>query len=251
MSLIFGCCLTSISCSGGSHLLSDKNLILINKLISPDKLKILISYKFNTGAFGYSKSYNALIPMSAIDGNNISSDLSQYLLPDKYDPVQWEKDNSLTVQINCMSWFRKGKDFFGHKDKDFLYGTPINVSVYDETDGLEQKIEADIPSPDHKMRLVAYRYPSPSHRIHVSIIKFGETIPRHGNFYIGSDGGEDGLLKGEWKNDVEIIFYTTTSMSYSVSGGEGSEGFINNTIGVKYQIVIDDRLRPKCRWTKE
>jgi hypothetical protein len=249
--LILGCFLILISCSSERHLLSDHDLIVDYKWISPDHSKILIQYKYDTGASDYSRSWNALIPASEIDGNNISSDLSQYLLPDQYKPVQWEKDNSLTVQIDCMSWFRKGKDFFSHKDKDFLYGTPINVLIHDETVGLEQIIEADLPSPNRELRLVAYRYPTPDFkRIHVSIIRSGESIPRHGNFYIAS-GGHDGLLKGEWKNDQEIIFYTTSVAAYSVSGGEGSEGFIKNTIGVKYQIITDDRLLPRYLWVKD
>jgi hypothetical protein len=250
--LILGCCLAFTSCIGDRHLLSDHNLIVDHKWFSPDHSKILIQYKYDTGAYGYSRSWDALIPASEIDkNNNISDDLSQYLLPDQYEPVQWEKDNSLTVKINCMAWYRKGKDFFSHKDKDFLYGTPINVLVHDETAGLEQEIEADLPSPNGKLRLVAYRYPTPDFkRLHVSIIRSDESIPRHGNFYISS-GGHDGLLKGEWKNDREIIFYTTSVAAYSVSGGDGSEGFIKNIFGIQYQIVVDDRILPRYHWVKE
>ena len=58
-------------------------------------------------------------------------------------------------------------------------------------------------------------------------------------------------MKGEWKNDQEIIFYTTSKTAWLVSGGEGMEGFIKNTLGVKYQIIIDDRLLPKYLWMKD
>jgi hypothetical protein len=220
------------------------------KWFSPDHSKILIHYKFDTGAFGFSRSYDALIPASEI--NHPSTNLSHYLLPDQYSPVQWEKDGSLTVQINVLEWLRKGKDYCRHKDKDFLYGTHINVLLYDETAGLERRVEADIPSPDRKIRLVAYRYPrGPDlNRIHISIIKSGESIPRFGNYYIAF-GGHDGFLKGEWRNDREITFYTNSNGAHMVSGGEGSEGFIKNNLGISYQIVIDDRLEPSYLWVKE
>jgi hypothetical protein len=240
--LILGCCLILTSCSRERHLLSDHDMIVDYKWISPDHSKVLIQYKYDTGALGYSRSWDALILAS-----EINNDLSKYLLPDQYSPVQWEKDGSLTVQIDCVTWLRLGKDFCYSKDKDFLYGTPINVRIYDETAGLEQKIEADIPSPNRKLRLVVCRY---LNRIHISIVKSGESIPRHGNFYIS--GNEDVLLKGEWKNDQEIIFYTTSKWrGYSVCGSQECEGFIKNSLGIKYQIVTDDQLLPGYKWVKE
>jgi hypothetical protein len=63
-----------------------------------------------------------------IPAAKINEDLSRYLLPEKYHLLQWEKDGSLTVHIDCVRWLRFGQDFRSHKDKDFLYGTPIKVS---------------------------------------------------------------------------------------------------------------------------
>ena len=248
--LILSFFLTLTSCSSQRHLLSDDDIIVDYKWISPDHSKFLIQYKYDIGALGYSRTWDSLIPASDISGN-----LSQYHLPDQYDPVQWERDNSLTVKIDYVTWLRIGKDYRYSKDKDSLYGTPINVRIYDDTTGLEQKIEADIPSPNQTLRLVAYRYPDGHNlnRIHISIIKRRESIPRYGNFYIGSGGG-DVLLKGEWKNDEEIIFYTnSTGEAYRVCGSDGyekCEGFVKNSLGIKYQIVIDDRL-PGYRWVKD
>jgi hypothetical protein len=245
MPLLLCCCLTLTSCLEQSHRLSNHSLNVEHEWISPDHSKVLIHYNFDTGALGYSRGFDALIPAA-----KINEDLSRYLLPEKYNPLQWEKDGSLTVQIDCVRWLRFGQDFWSHKDKDFLYETPINVRIYDETEGVERKIEADIPSPNRKLRLVAYRYPSNfNYRIHVSIIRSDEPIPRHGNFYIGFNG-HDGLLKGEWINDQQIIFYTASDPGQTVSGIEGSEGFIKNTLGIKYQIVIDDRLRSSL-WVKD
>jgi hypothetical protein len=243
--LVLSFFLSMTSCQQ-SHRLCNDSLILVNKWMSPDQSKILVSYKFDTGAFGYSQTFNALIPES-----EINHDLSKYLLPDHYQPVQWEKDGSLTVRICYVYWLRLGQDFHNSKDKDFLYGTPINVEIYDETAGLERKIEADLPSPNQKLRLVAYRYPNGGNlnKIHVSIVKNGELIPRHGNFYIGFNG-HDGFLKGEWKNDKEIIFYTTSIAYNMVSKGEG-EGFIKNTFGIKFQLVVEDQLLPKYLWVRD
>jgi hypothetical protein len=252
--LILGFLVILTSCSS-HHLLSDHDLIMDYKWISPDHSRILIQYKYDQGALGYSRTWDSLVPASELDGNNMSIDLSQFHLPDQYDPVQWERDNSLTVKIDYVTWLRRGKDFRYSKDKDFLYGTRINVLIYDDTAGLEQKMETDIPAPNRKMRLVAYRYPNSTNHnsIHVSILKSGEAIPRYGNFYIASGGG-DVLLKGEWKNDHEIVFYTnSTGEPYLVCGSNGHEdceGFVKNSFGIKYQIVIDGRI-PGYLWMKD
>lgn len=170
--------------------MSRTDVVIDQKSPSPDGSKLLIRYRFDSGALGYTSERDVIVPVK-----NLRDDLQPFRLPDKYEPIRWEKDGSLTVAVDYVECIRKNEDC--SKTRDNFRGTLINLRIDDTTDGKAQEIEADLPSPDGHQRLVAYRYPSGDRsnlsQNHISIIRRDAEIPRYGNYYIASVEG-DGIL---------------------------------------------------------
>ena len=129
-------------------------------------------------------------------------------------------------------------------------GTRINIRKVDETQENEREVEADLPSPEHNLRLVAYRYPSEDRsnlgRVHISIVRIGEAIPRYGNYYIASLEG-DGVLGARWDSDSSLVLFTSSSQKYLM---QYPDSFIVNRPAISYKVAIDDGL-PGYLWVKE
>ena len=223
--------------------LSRKDVVIDRESESPDGTKVLVSYRFDTGALGYTEERDAVAP-----ANRLHDDLQPYILPKRYDPIGWESDGSLTVAINLVECVRQNEDC--SRAYDTVAGTRINVRRDDETQGNEEEIEADLPSPDHSLRLVAYRYPNDDRsnlgRIHISIVKTGEQVPRYGNYYIASMGG-DGVLGAQWDSDRSIVFLTSPSQKYLL---QYAESFRVQRPAIPYKVEIDDKL-PGYLWVNE
>lgn len=172
--------------------------------------------------------------------NRLHGDLKGYILPKQYDPIGWEKDGSLTVAINIVECLRENEDC--SRTHDTFAGTRINIRRDDETQGNQQEIEADLPSPNHSLRFVAYRYPNDDRsnlgRIHISIVGTGEQVPRFGNYYIASMGG-DGVLGARWDSDKSIILLTSPSQKYLL---QFADSFRPQRPAIPYKVEINDKL---------
>lgn len=221
--------------------LSDKNVIIDQKVPSPDGSKVLIQYRYDLGGLGYGAGRDALVPANQLSGN-----LRKFILPQRYSPLRWEPDGSLTVEIDCIERIRADADC--SETRNYLFGTNINVQSVDETLGKDRVIEADLPSPNGQQRLVAYRYPNGSNlgRIHVSFVESDQPIPQYGNFYIASMGG-DGLLGARWESDSSIVFFTKTSQRYLL---QDLQEFRPGNLNIHYRIQTDDHLPYGYLWTK-
>jgi hypothetical protein len=221
--------------SGWDERLSNKAVVIDRESESPDRTMVLVIYRFDTGALGYTAERDVVVPTNRLHG-----DLKRYILPKQYDPIGWEKDGSLTVAINIVECLRENEDC--SRTYDTFAGTRINVRRDDETQGNQQEIEADLPSPNHSLRLVAYRYPNDDRsnlgRIHISIVGMGEQVPRYGNYYIASMGG-DGVLGARWDSDRSIIFLTSPSQKYLL---QDADSFRVQRSAIPYKVEIDDKL---------
>jgi len=228
--------------SWGGEYLSDGNIIINKKVPSPDGSKVLIGYSYDLGALGYGMERDAVIPAKRMRNN-----LKPFVLQNRYAPIGWEKDGSLTVAVDYVECIRAGQDC--SRTQDSFYDTRINIQSKDETAAKDTEVEADLLSPNRKRRLVAYRYPDGPNlgRIHVSIIGSDEPIPRYGNFYIASMAG-DGLLGARWESDSSIVFFTTTSQKYPL---QYPESFRPNALNIRYRIEIDDSLGTAYLWMKK
>lgn len=223
--------------------LSRTDAVVDQKSPSPDGSKFLIRYRFDSGALGYTQERDVIVP-----ARNLQDDLQRFRLPDKYEPIRWERDGSLTVSVNLVECIRKNVDC--SKSSDNFRGTLINIEVDDATAGKDREIEADLPSPDGHQRLVAYRYPSDDSsnlgQIHISIIEKGAEIPRYGNYYIASEGG-DGILGARWESNSSLIFFTSPSQKYLL---QYAESFRHNAPAVRYRVEVDDSL-PGYLWMRK
>jgi hypothetical protein len=215
--------------------LTRKDIVIDRKIASPNGSKLLIDYRFDLGALGYSASREVVIPVERMGG-----DLTPFRLPEKYTAIKWEPDESLAVQVNLVQCIVKNWDC--SQTSDASHGTRLNIHPVDDTTGKRREVEADVASPDDGLRLVAYRYPSDDRSnlgpIHISIIRAGEPIPRYGNYYIASGSG-DGVLGARWNGNSSIVLLTNSSQRYLL---EYAESFRHGPTKIAHSIEIDNRL---------
>jgi hypothetical protein len=220
--------------------LTRKDIIIDRKLASPNGSLLLIDYRFDLGALGCSATREVVVPV-----DQVGADLTPFRLPEKYTAIKWEADDSLAVEVNLVQCILKGWDC--SETDDAFRGTRLNIHPVDDTAGKQREIEADLPSPDRRMHLVAYRYPGDDHSnlgpVHISVIRAGEPIPRYGNYYIASGSG-DGVLGARWSGNSSIILLTNSRQKHLL---EYAESFIRGVPDIAYRVEIDDRLHG-YRW---
>ena len=92
---IFLFCLYFISCSSpdNPHFESASDFVLLNKATSPNELFQYYEYKFDTGAFGYSRVF-----WSVVKTSSVNPDLSKSLIPDGYQIKGWSEGNELILE---------------------------------------------------------------------------------------------------------------------------------------------------------
>ena len=84
-----------ISCnSKPPEYLSDKDIVILEEKISPNKKHKIISYVFDHGAFDYSRTYWAIIPSNF----DKTAALNDYIIPDGYKAIDWNFANEAIVK---------------------------------------------------------------------------------------------------------------------------------------------------------
>jgi len=116
--------LTSVRPQWGERL-SRRDVVLDRELPAPDGSRFLVSYRFDSGALGYTAERDAVVPASELHG-----DLQRFILPRQYGPIGWEKDGSLTVSTNVVECLREKQDC--SRTFDTFEGTRINIRREDE-----------------------------------------------------------------------------------------------------------------------
>ncbi len=232
--LLFGC-------SESGHYVSDKDFIEISREYSPNKEKVILVYNYDTGAFGYSRAFTAIL-----DANNLENNLLPNNLPDKYYNAKWLDNNTVETEINIISDLREGLSIDYKKVQ--IENVTVIPKLVDTTEDGRLKIEDRIESPDGKLELIAYRYAFNNERalLQISIIGKGTELPRIGNYFIGTDSS-DYVFNAEWKTDNEIQFETNSQY-----GNDAKYYFVKNRPPIKYTLNIDDnKYKSKYVWKKE
>ncbi len=93
---------------------TDSNFRLISEVESRDDNFKIIEYNFDTGAFGYSRNFWAIVPKEHSDIN-----LRNYQLPDGYKAIGWTSQN----QAKIISW---DPYYRVERSKDLESGEMIN-----------------------------------------------------------------------------------------------------------------------------
>ncbi|MCP9766150.1 hypothetical protein [Lacihabitans soyangensis] len=86
----------------------DKDLIIENRLFSPNRKNVVFSYKFDHGALGYSRVFHSL----AISKDTISN-INQHLLRQIGEfqflyPIKWESDSVLITSAKYSDFTNRG-----------------------------------------------------------------------------------------------------------------------------------------------
>src|SRR5262245_38047126 len=78
---------------GPQRRVSDADINILEKVVSPDAQHTLLIYNFDIGALGYSRTWWAVVPAS-----HGSLNLVNYELPDTWRAVGWSSAGELLVQ---------------------------------------------------------------------------------------------------------------------------------------------------------
>ena len=79
--------------SGHEHYRTDNTFILVSKITSTDKKFKIVEYRFDNGAFGYSRMFWAITP-----AENKKLNLGDFLLPDGYKAIAWTDANEAVIE---------------------------------------------------------------------------------------------------------------------------------------------------------
>ena len=108
------------ACGEPKRYLTDKDCIVMENMLSPNKKFRLLTYRFDAGAFGDGRVFWAVTPADAINPN-----LVNYELPDGYQTIGWTVDNELKVE-KWEPYYRRQK--LGElKDGDIFDGVKIKI----------------------------------------------------------------------------------------------------------------------------
>lgn len=228
-------------CFDDGHYISDKTFIEISREYSPNKRKLILNYKFDQGAFGYSTGYTSVLNSNSLDG-----DLRPFNLPDKYNEAKWVDNNTIKAEVNIISDIREGKSIDYEPFK--ILDVTVNPKLVDIPENGKLIIESKKNSPDEEKELIAYRYAIDEKRglLHISIIRKDGEIPRIGNYFIGTDSS-DYLFNAKWLTNDEIQFETN-----STDGELAKYYFLKNRPLTKFTIVINDnKYKSKYLWDSD
>jgi hypothetical protein len=221
--------------------ISDNDFVQESRQYSPDRAMLILDYKLDIGALGYSDGGTAVLRTS-----DLAKDLTQFSLPDNLQQAKWIDNETISARIDVIPYIRNDEE---PPIRDIeVNGVKVKVAPYDHIeDEFHMETEHREASPDGKYELVAYRYckdRSSLNFIHISVIQKGEKVPKYGNYYI-ADMSSDRILYGGWTKDNTLVFY-----SNSMYADHAKYFFVRNRPNIKCEIIADDkRFAAKYRWT--
>jgi hypothetical protein len=185
-----------VSCLRGPAKLSDPNIIITERMFSPDSSYVVFGYKYDIGAFGYSEEAYSIVKTkdTLIDKHVIQGTYAPLT------PVKWIDNSTLLTKVDPEAFIRMNKEV---NTKPFQLGKiTIEITATDPTKGQAAIIEHISPSPDHSKLLVAYEYEQVS-ALNISVIDFDSELPDLGNIYIGMNWTTN-VLFGRWIDNKTI-----------------------------------------------
>lgn len=191
------------SCSNLSHrttYLTDDDIVINDRLYSPDSAYIVYDFVFDIGALGYSRSSSSIVAISDTLGDIGKTILPNYKLFYNLTPDKWLDSRTLIATVRMESLIRDNVNF---KSSTIKVGDiKVQIEQNDPTRGNTAIIEHIAPSFDYKRLLVVYSYDSPP-PADISVIDFDGVLPILGNVYI-EDVIETPILYGCWLDNKTI-----------------------------------------------
>lgn len=258
--------LTISSCNGQrSSKLTDKDLVVTNRLFSPNKKLVVYSYYYDNGALPESIGFSSIVKVTDTLGVINKNEFRFYQKEpfSRYFVDKWLNNNTLQVKIDIRPFVRENIKI---DTTSFEFeNIKIKVIPNDPTIGKTPIIEHYSLSENEDKILVAYRYDGVS-ELNISVINKNEKIPVLGNIFTCGQTSINYILFGKWteNNEIEIfvneddkVFLETNfnkNLSVNVkttyekyiekySGIEG--GWYNKELSRKEQIIKSEFLKEK------
>ena len=101
--------------------ISDSGFVLLDQFPSPNGLKTIVVYQYDTGALGYSRVFWSIAPP-----NLKHIDLDDYLLPDGYQACGWTRSNG-AILIPWNPYYYKAKPETVFQSGDVFKSVKIKI----------------------------------------------------------------------------------------------------------------------------
>lgn len=214
--------------------LTDKDIVIEGKMLSPDGSHEIIEYKFDIGALGYTNTRTAIIAVK-----DESRNLAKFTLPNEYGDAKWLTNDSVEVEVDIRRYQAEKKTFKQHVSRIGDIKVIVHIKGFDTSSPLFVLHRS--LSPDGGKELVAYRYRNGKDRgqLHITVIRKGGIIPCWGNIYIGSDP-YDFVYFGEWRTPQKIVLYTTSRYM--------AKKYLLDHSGIDVEFIQDKLATPPKQW---
>jgi hypothetical protein len=214
-----------VSCNRDLHL---KDVVVTDRLYSPDSAYVALIYYIDNGAMGESRSMASVLKVGDTPGL-----LNKGRLPCKddlpynscYFPDRWIDSKTLQVTLEEISFVKAGLPFDSTAIK--VNGIDCTVVPYDDSYKRAPLIRHFSFSENRKNILVVYQY---SGGLNISAIKYGDKLPKYGNLLTIPEGNVDPIKYAAWHGD-DIDLYMKDAGMYKPSD------YINRGVAYKVNFV--------------
>ena len=207
-----------------------KDVVVTDRLYSPDSAHVALIYYVDNGAMGESRSMVSVLMI----GDTLGL-LDKGRLPCKdglpynscYFPDRWIDNKTLEVTLEEISFVKAGLSF--DSTAITVNGIDCKVVPYDDSHKRAISIKYFSFSDNRENILVVYQYTGGD--LNISAIKYGDKLPKYGNLVTIPEGNVDPIQYATWHGD-EIDLYMKDAQMYDPAN------YINR--GVTYQVNFVD-----------
>ena len=233
MTRIFTAILLISTLTSCSQDLTVKDVVITERLFSPDSSYIALSYYVDNGAMGESSSMTSVLKVADTTGILNKSMLPCLDLPFNscYFPDHWIDNRTLQLYLHEIPFVKAGLPFDSTSIK--VNGINCKVVPYDYSKGLTPLIEYVSFSDDRKKLLVAYRYRGD---LNISAINYGDRLPKFGNIFTNTEIEFNPIVYAKW-NGSEIDMFMKDAKMFETSN------YINKKIPYKVHFVDIKQLK--------
>ena len=193
--------------------LTIKDVVITERLFSPDSSYVVLTYYKDNGALGESSSMTSILKVRDTLGPLNNSmlpcfDLSFYSC---YYPDHWLDNKTLQVHLNERPFVKEGIPF--DSSSVTINGIICKVVPADYSYNANPLIEYFSFDNDRKKIIVAYRYKGD---LNISAINYGEKLPRIGNVFTNTEISFNPIRYVKW-NENGIDMFLKDAEIYNTS----------------------------------
>ncbi len=213
--------------------LTIRDVVVTERLFSPDSSYIALTYYVDNGAMGESSSMTSVLKTTDTTGRLNESMLPCLDLPFNscYFPDHWLDNKTLQLYLHEIPFVKAGLPFDSSSIK--INGINCRVAPYDYSKGLAPLIEFVSFSEDRKKLLVAYRYRGD---LNISAINYGDRLPKFGNIFTNTEIEFNPIIYAKWNGNAIDMFMKDAGMFETAN-------YINKRIPYKVRFVDIKELK--------